>query len=135
MNRTRLLTDLASYGVKRNINTHRSCTHSARPQRGHTYGPIGRGAERLEYVAAAVADIQRENLLGIAASMDAGFMRSMDPRTLAIVISIGLSCTSSAKMATNILYDVNLQDKDARENLTKEISLTSCFLGYFHATR
>ena len=78
--------------------------------------------DRLEYVAAATSDVRRENLVAIASIMDEGLMRAMDPRTLAIVISVGLSCISSAKAATNTLYDIDLDDKDVRENLSKEIT-------------
>ena len=78
--------------------------------------------ERLEYVAAATSELRRENLLTIASSMDSGLMRAIDPRTLAIVISVGLACISSAKNATDVLYDVDLDDKQARDTLTEEIT-------------
>ncbi len=78
--------------------------------------------DRLEYVAAATADVQRENLLTLRSLMDAGALRSMDPRSLAIAISVGLACISSAKTAINVLYDVELDDSLQRDALTKDIT-------------
>ncbi|MCP4503020.1 MAG: TetR/AcrR family transcriptional regulator [Deltaproteobacteria bacterium] len=84
--------------------------------------PSDGGRDRLEYLSAATAETQRENLLTLAAHMDAGALRSMDPRSLAVAISIGLACISSAKTAIDVLYDVDLEDADQRNALTKDIT-------------
>jgi TetR/AcrR family transcriptional regulator len=81
--------------------------------------------DRLEYVAAATAEVQRANLLTLRSLMDAGALRSMDPRSLAIAISIGLAglaCISSAKTAVDVLYDVDLDDTRQREALIQDIT-------------
>lgn len=78
--------------------------------------------DRLEYVAAATAEVQRANLLTLRSLMDAGALRSMDPRSLAIAISIGLACISSAKTAADVLYDVDLDNAAHREALIRDIT-------------
>jgi len=78
--------------------------------------------DRLKYVAAATAEMQRANLLTLRSLMDAGALRSMDPRSLAIAISIGLACISSAKTAVDVLYDVDLDEPEQREALTRDIT-------------
>jgi TetR/AcrR family transcriptional regulator len=78
--------------------------------------------DRLEYVAAATAEMQRANLLTLRSHMDAGALRSMDPRSLAIAVSIGLACVSSAKTAVDVLYDVDLDDDAQRETLIQDIT-------------
>lgn len=84
--------------------------------------PSGGARERLEYVAAATAESRRDNLLAMRALMDAGALRSMDPRSLAIAISIGLACISSAKTAIEVIYDVDLDESAQRDALTRDIT-------------
>jgi TetR/AcrR family transcriptional regulator len=78
--------------------------------------------DRLEYVAAATAEVQRTNLLTLRSLMDAGALRSMDPRSLAVAISIGLACISSATTAVDVLYDVDLCDESQRDVLIQDIT-------------
>ena len=73
----------------------------------------------IEYELPGITQTQVETKQGMTF---AGALRAMDPRSLAIAISIGLACISSAKTATDVLYDVDLDDAAQREALVQDIT-------------
>jgi TetR/AcrR family transcriptional regulator len=77
---------------------------------------------RLEYLASAITETRGHNVETLRALMEVGALRQMDPRSLLITMSIGLTCISSAKTAIDVLYGVDLDDPAQRSGLTQDIT-------------
>ena len=78
--------------------------------------------ERIAYLAAATRPQREVNFRMLGALIQQGYLRDVDPQSLAALLGVALGSLSSAVFALQEMFDVDTQDPEQRERLVAGIS-------------